>query len=283
MATASSPVIGIPALLFSVAVVGALIGFGWEHAAYGEQGSQGWAPPETEVEAAPAPAAPGRSPVEEAILKRALSHFPPYPRASRPEVLAADYLGKGVPMAVAWFSTEDTPGQVLEHYEKTLLADGLPVLSHRFAGNGGYVGYWSPATEEVRLVSVLPQGPETLVFVSAGRVGAMLERAQAVPDWVPLPAGLTAPLAISFDMEGARHHMVSGGVAEGSLGEVEARYREVLTGRGWELGASEPVKPGGIGFEMSWEGVQGRAVLRQHPSEPGLEVRLSLLQREGAP
>lgn len=281
MATASSPTLRIPALLLSVAVVGALIGSGWEHAAYGGQSSQEWTPPDAEVRTAPA--RPGRTPEEEALLRRALSHFPPYPRASRPEVLAADYLGPGVPMAVAWFSTEDSPGQVLEHYEKELLAGGLPVLVHRFAGDKGYVGYWSPATEEVRLVSVLEQGGETLVFVSAGQVGEMLKRARAVPDWVPLPGELAAPLAITFDMEGARHHLVTGAVVEGTLGEVEARYRSELQRRGWAQGASEPVEAGGIGFAVGREAVRGRAVLRQRVSGPGLEVQLSLLQREGTP
>jgi hypothetical protein len=281
MPSSSSPAISIPALLFSVAVVGALIGFGWEHVAYGGQSSQEWSPPEAQV--GTAPDRPGRTPLEEALLKRALSHFPPYPRASRPEVLAADYLGPGVPMAVAWFSTEDAPGQVLEHYEKALLADGLPVLSHRFAGSGGYVGHWSPATEEVRLVSVLAQGGETLVFVSAGQVSELLKRAQPVPDWVPLPGVLLAPLAITFDMEGAKHHLVSGALPEGTLAEVEARYRAELERHGWAQGASEPVDAGGIGFAVSREAVRGRAVLRQSASRPGLEVQLSLLEREGAP
>ncbi|NPC84173.1 hypothetical protein HPC49_38925, partial [Pyxidicoccus fallax] len=227
--SASHPVIRVPALLFSVAVVGCLIGFSWERVAYRDSAGrdEAWEPPELvghgEVGSS---RGPERTAAEEAILERALSHFPPYPRASRPEVLATDYLGPGVPMAVAWFSTQDTPAQVLAHYEKVLLDNGLPVLRQSHGENGGYVGYWSPGTLEVRLVSVLAQGGETLVFVSAGQVEGLLERARTVPEWIPLPGELSEPRAMTFDMEGATHHAVSGQLPEDTLGGAEARYRK---------------------------------------------------------
>jgi hypothetical protein len=281
MARASSWAISLPALLFSVAVVGALIGLAWEHAVYsGASSSDEWEPPGL---GEGSPARPlTRPPAEEAVLARVLSHFPPYPRAGRAEVLAADYLGPDVPMAVAWFSTRDTPEQVLGHYERTLLDAGLPVLGHRLGSKGGYVGYWSPATEETRLVNVMGQSDQTLVFVSAGRMGKLLERAMPVPAWVPLPPGLTAPVALAFVMEGATHHVVSGQLAAATLAQVEARYREVLQAQGWSVGSAEPVAQRGLAFEVARDGVSGRAVLRHRSQAEGVEVHLSLRQG-GAP
>jgi hypothetical protein len=284
MVAASGRAVRIPALLFSVAVVGCLIGFAWERVSYGGSAPSGeWEPPEF-----PGHGEEGstrelaRTPAEEAILQRALSHFPPYPRASsRPEVLAADYLGPDTSMAVAWFSTRDTPAQVLGHYAKVLLDMGLPVVRETHGDTGGYVGYWSPDTLEVRLVSVLSQGGETLVFVSSGQVKGLLERGRGVPAWVPVPSGLTEPLAMTFNMEGSTHQVVSGKLPEDTLGGAEARYRAVLREKGWQAGATEPIQTGGIAFELERQDSRGRAVLRE--KAPGVELQLSLLRRGGAP
>ncbi len=283
MAAASGRAIRIPALLFSVAVVGGLIGFGWERVSYREpSASEEWAPPEASGHGEEGSRRGlQRTPEEEAILQRALSHFPPYPRGSRPDVLAADYLGPGVPMAVAWFSTKDTPRQVLDHYAKALLDAGLPVIRENHGENGGYVGYWAPDTLEVRLVSVLAQGGETLVFVSSGQVKPLLAGEMTVPPGVPLPPGLSAPVTMRFNMEGTTHQVVSGQLPRDTLGGAEARYRETLREQGWQAGATEAVETGGIAFDVERGETRGRALLKEHP--PGVELRLSLLQRGATP
>ncbi|MFP2960395.1 hypothetical protein ACLEPN_21885 [Myxococcus sp. 1LA] len=282
--TATRPIVRVPALLFSVAVVGGLIGFSWEHAVYrGSDSSQEWSPPELETGVEPSSRGWVRTPGEEAILQRALVHFPPYPNATRPEALAADYLGPGAPMAVAWFSTQDTPAQVLEHYTQALLAKGLPVLHQRHGEKGGYVGYWSPATEEVRLVSTLAQGGETLVFVSAGQVEAMLQRTAAVPDWVPVPGELAETRTVNFNLEGASHHVVTGQLMEPSPAEAARRYGDLLRARGWSVGTPVPVEANGVAFEVLKESASGRAVLRGLSPVPGVEVQLTLLRRSVAP
>ena len=265
--------------------MGCLIGFGWEHAVYrGSAGSQEeWSPPELPTHVAESPRGWTRTPAEEAILQRTLVHFPPYPKASRPEALAADYLGPGAPMAVAWFSTKDSPAQVLEHYAQALLAKGLPVLRQRHGENGGYVGYWSPATEEVRLVSTLAQSGETLVFVSSGQVGPMLERAAAVPEWLPVPDRLLETRTVNFNLEGASHHVVTGRLQEGAPREVAERYLAQFREKGWTVGTQEPVPPTGVAFEVLRETVSGRAVLRERSQGPGLELHLTLLRRSVAP
>ncbi|WP_368738092.1 hypothetical protein [Myxococcus sp. AM009] len=281
---ATRPVVRIPALLFSVAVVGGLIGFSWEHAVYrGSDSSQEWSPPELGTDVELASRSWVRTPAEEAILQRALVHFPPYPNATRPDALAADYLGPEAPMAVAWFSTQDAPAKVLEHYAQALLAKGLPVLHQRHGEKGGYVGYWSPATEEVRLVSTLAQGGETLVFVSSGQVGPMLQRAAAVPGWLPVPAELAETRTVNFNMEGASHHVVTGQLHADSPAEAARRYGDLFRERGWQVGAPAPVESNGIGFEVLKESVSGRAVLRGRSSGPGVELQLTLLRRSVAP
>lgn len=284
MPRASSLVIRVPALLFSVAVVGSLIGFAWEGAVYGRRDvTEAWSPPPSLDDAPPTKPSGSRSPAEEAALKRALVHFPAYPKASRAELLAVDYLGPDVPIAVAWFSTTDTPEQVLSHYRQVLLDNGLPVLGERHGENGGWVGYWSPATEEMRLVSVLAQGGETLGFVSAGQVAPLLKRASRVPPWIPLPPELSEPVTLSFALEGASHHVVSGQLPEAAPSAVGERYRALLVEKGWDVGAVEPVDANGIAFELMKGTTLGRATLRTRAEEHGVELQLSLLQRGAAP
>ena len=175
-----SPTVRVLALLLSLAAVGALLGLGLENVLHEHPDAL---PSLASDEALlMPPRQPMRSSEEEALLARTLSHFPPYPRASRPEPLVADFLGPASPIAVAWFSTPDAPNTVLEHYRQVLLEAGLPVIEQQLEAHAGYVGYWSPASEEVRLVSVLPQGEETLVFISAGQVGPLLEDPSHLPE-----------------------------------------------------------------------------------------------------
>ncbi|HEX8440674.1 hypothetical protein [Archangium sp.] len=278
----SRPAVRVLSLLFSVVVVGGLIGFGSERLTYAEPleplDALEQALPE---EAAPAPAR--RTAEEEALLRRALSHFPPYPRGGRPEVLAADYLGPGVPIAVAWFSTEDPPERVLTHYRDTLLAQGLPVLGDRSGENAGYVGYWSPATEEVYLVSVLAQGGETLVFVSSGQMKPLLEGPSKVPEWIPLPADAEETLALTFLMEGSLQHTVSGRVPEGTVPEVAGFFRRAFSERGWSVEEPRPTEEAMAELEVRRGGVRGRVMLRRTLPRAEVDIHLSLTERPEPP
>ncbi|MCP3139157.1 hypothetical protein [Pyxidicoccus xibeiensis] len=265
--------------LFSLAVVGGLIGFGWERAAYPEE------PVELEQLQARADeefaaTGPRRTPEEQAVLARALSHFPPYPNANgAPEVLASDYLGPNTPMAVAWFSTKDTPDQVLAHYQGTLADAGLPPLSKRYGQNGGYVGYWTPSTKEVHLVSVLAQGGETFVFVSSGQVGPLLEGTASVPAWVPLPPGVKDPVVLTFRMEGVTYYTVSGQVPEGRLADVGGAYQATLKEKGWQSGSASESGHQSLSFDVNHQAKRGQVLLRQPSLQPGVEFQLSLMER----
>jgi hypothetical protein len=266
-------------LLVSLMLAGAVIGYAWEAVVYPSESSLEKV--EARADELLPPSSFSRSPDEEAILARALEHFPPYPGASsRPEVLAADYLGTGAPIAVAWFSTKDAPQKVLSHYRGMLADAGLPPLSADLGKNGGYVGYWSPASKEVRLVSVLAQGDETLVFVSAGQVEKVLQGGASVPDWIPLPPDAEDPRLLSFKMEGATNYVISGKVEGATVAEVEAGWRKALEARGWHTG--EATESGFLtrGFEVSHdEGAVGQVMLRQATAASGVEFNLSVMQR----
>ncbi|HYO57627.1 hypothetical protein [Archangium sp.] len=271
------PAVRAVALLFSMAVAGGLIGFGWERLTYEEPEDplERVTPDDLRVQ----PARNSRSPWEETILQRALSHFPPYPRGSRPEVLAADYLGTEVPIAVVWFTTRDTPDQVLAHYNGTLLDAGLPSLGKRYSEHAGYVGYWSPASEEVHLVSVLAQGGETLVFVSSGWMEPLLEGSPKVPEWIPLPTDAEDASALVFQLEGATQYTVSARVPEGTVVEVETFFREELGKRGWSVRELHAPDGSGAELEVRRGAVFGMVMLRRQPPTSEVMISLSLTER----
>ncbi|OJT24247.1 hypothetical protein BO221_13795 [Archangium sp. Cb G35] len=273
------------ALLFSVAIAGGLIGFAWERFAYVQPVDPIEDVTTDDMLSAPAPepGRPSRSPWEEGILQRALSHFPPYPRGTRPEVLAADYLGEKSPIAVAWFTTQDTPDQVLSHYSGTLVDAGLPALGHRYNENAGYVGYWSPASKEVHLVSALAQGGETTVFVSSGQMQPLLEGGPQLPQWIPMHPEAEDTSALNFQLEGATQHTVSARVPESTVPEVEAFFREDFQKRGWsvtELHAPDEV---GTELEVRRGAMFGLVMLRRQLPSSEVMVHMSLTERLTAP
>ncbi|RYZ38165.1 MAG: hypothetical protein EOO71_25165 [Myxococcaceae bacterium] len=270
-------------LLSSVAVVGLLIGAAWEDVRY-RGAPTALERVEAKVEARETEqdkGFPARTKRDEAILARTLTYFPPYPNASRPEALAADYLGPEAPIAVSWFATTDSSDQVLQHYRKVLLDQGLPVIGMRFNVNAGYVGYWVPDTEEVRLVSTLHQGGETMAFVSAGQMANVLNRDERVPEWIPVPAGLRDASSLTLKMEGLDNTTVTGKLSDATVEAAEQSYRQTLRARGWvaEAGSS----PGFQQRELtvSNTGLRGQVILKQAAGDE-VEFHLSLIQKPEA-
>lgn len=282
---ATHPAFRTAAVLVSVSVAGMLIGMGWEEARYGNT--------RTELERAEAaadaldqetPRGSGRSKQDEAILARTLTYFPPYPNGGRPEALAADYLGPGTPIAVSWFATKDSSDQVLQHYRQFLLGEGLPVVGLRFNDNAGYVGYWVPKDDEVRLMSTLRQGDETLVFVSSARMRNYLERAgNRVPAGVPVPKGLQDATSLSLKMEGATNVTVTGRLPDTALPDAEQAYQALLRDQGWSVSEARPAGFQETELTLTREGLRGQATLRQPAARRDVEFHLSLMRAQGAP
>lgn len=224
-------------LLFSVAVVGALIGFGWEEHAHQEDEARFEAMmAEGSKEGLPSPKRySGPSPEERAIIRRATAGMPPYKDAV-PQALAADFLDPGSPIAAAWFMTKDTPDQVLGHYEGALLDAGLPIVHHRYNVNAGYVGYMVPSTKEMHTVSVLAQGGETAVFVSTGKVASFIEsQGQQLPPGLTLPPGATKPVVLTFREEGRVRYTVMAEMSQEQVAELPQFFRSTLEPQGWTL------------------------------------------------
>lgn len=273
------------ALLFSVSVVGVLLGVAWEDVTYRDKADSELERVEDQAELMEVKQEEGvqRSKRDEAILARSLTYFPPYPNAGRPEALAADYLGPDVPIAVAFFTTKDSSDEVLLHYRKVILDQGLPVIGTRFSENSGYVGYWEPDTEEIRLVSTLHQGGETMAFVSSGQVGNMLQRRAAqVPDWAPVPPNLRQASTLTLDMEGLQNTVVTGRVAAQSVDEAERDYRSALSVQGWTAEAGSSPSFQLREFVVSSTGMRGQVILKQATGSGEVEFHLSLMQRPEA-
>ncbi len=274
-----SPRVRVAALLVSVAIAGGLIGFTWEHARHEATSRPDDASQEfLETDTLELLGKPRRSIEEEAALQRALSHFPPYPRASRPEVLAVDYLGPDAPIAVAWLTTKDAPDQVLEHYRRVLKDKGLPAMGQRYNAHAGFVGYWDLESSEVFLVSVLAQGGETLLFVSSGSMTSLLEGDGPVPEWLPLPPQMEQRTSLSFALEGATQHTLSGIIPTQPLEEVADAYQALLTSQGWSIGAIHSGQSERE-FEVRRGQIQGTALLRRQPKGPEIHLFLSLMER----
>jgi hypothetical protein len=276
----STPVARAMALMATMVLMGGIIGFGWEQALYTPAEAPALEPLGSFVEA-PEPFRPlVRSAGDEAVLRRVLPHFPTYPRASLPEVLAADYLGPKAPIAVVWFTTGDTPDQVMEHYRQALETQGLPAIGQRHNANAGYVGYWNPGSEELFLVSTIAQGNETLVFLSAAQPAALGEAPMSVPEWVPLPPRLEERMVLSVPLEGAAQHTASGLIPIHSLREGTDSYRALLEAQGWRVEAEHDREVNNeVELEIRRGQVHGTALLKHTPPASRVHLFLSLRER----
>jgi hypothetical protein len=231
-----SPLVRTVLLLFSVSVVGILIGFGWEMSTHEEDEVvlDGLVPSGT----AALPDSPawyrGPSAEEREVIQRATSGLPPYKDAV-PQALAADYLDPGSPLAAVWFMTPDSPDEVLGFYRKALEEAGLPAVEHRHNANAGYVAYMEPSSKRVHTVSVLAQGGETAVFVSSGQVDSFLESQGRVPSGLPLPEDVEEPVVLTFRHEGRIQYSVMADLPEGRVKALSDFYRESFGVQGWKL------------------------------------------------
>jgi hypothetical protein len=194
-------------------------------------------------------------------------------------VLATDYLGPRAPIAVAWLSTGDPPDRVLEHYRRVLEEQGLPAIGLRYNENAGFVGYWNPDSEEVYLVSTLAQGGETLVFVSSGQVGPLLEGAGQVPEWLPLPPQIQQEVGLSLPLEGTAQYIVSGIVPASSPQEVADTYQSLLIRKGWSVEPPRPSGGGAVELGIRRGRLQGSVSLQRGAVASDVHLFLSFLER----
>lgn len=268
-------------LLFSVAVVGALIGFGWESSLPDEDKPLVQLPTGAADEL---PSSPkwysGPSPEERAITLRATSGLPPYKQAA-PEALAADYLDPGSKIAVAYFTTKDKPFEVLEFYRTTLLDAGIPTVQHLYNDNAGYVGYMRPNTQEMHMVSALAQGGETTVFVSSGQVASFVEgqdQDTRVPQALPMPPGANNPVVLTFHQEGRVRYSVMAEQESAQTSETADFYRRAFEAQGWKLESSLTENP--LEAHLTVSRGSSRATVMANQQGAGVRLYLTLDQQE---
>ncbi|WP_224364601.1 hypothetical protein [Hyalangium versicolor] len=267
-------------MLFSVAAVGALIGTGLESGFSEDE--------ETPLVELPTgagdeiPSSPkwysGPSPEERAITLRATAGLPPYKNAV-PEALAADFLDPNSRIAAAYFTTPDRPDEVLNYYQGALLDAGLPIVQHRYNENSGYVGYMTPHTKEMHMVSALAQGGETTVFVSSGQVVSFVEnQGQQVPQGLPLPPGASKPVVLTFHQEGRIRYSVMAEMQAGKVQEVAAFYRRAFEAQGWKIESMSDQNPLQQDLMASRGGSRATAMASQQGA--GVRLYVTLDQQE---
>jgi hypothetical protein len=233
-----SPLLRGGLLLFSIVVVGGLIGFGWEMGLHedteAEDELESMVPGEGPLAVGP-DWRKGPSEMDREIVQRATAGLPAYKDAV-PQALAADYLGEGSNLAAAWFMTQDSPDEVLKYYREELLKAGLPPVEHRYNPLAGYVAYMEVESKRVHTVSVLEQGGETMVFISAGQVTPFLEAQGRVPAGLPMPERLVQPpVVLTFRHEGRIQYSIMAEVEEGKADVLYDFYRESFGAQGWTL------------------------------------------------
>lgn len=149
---------------------------------------------------------------------RSLRGIPPYPGA-QPRRLSDVSTVLGMPLLASWFSTRDFPEKVIEHYEYTYFDAGIPIVSHMFNQDMGYVAWLEEERVDggiaegiVHMVSVIknsPRSTETMVFLSASRPQRLLDGKRHTPPGLALPADATPPQVVQMAMEGKTRSIVT--------------------------------------------------------------------------
>lgn len=254
--------------MFSIAVVGALIGLGVEEATYHRAAEL-----DEGAFAQPTLARSEPSPAERALVRRATEGLPPYKDAV-PQPLAADYLGENAPIAAAWFRTRDPAEAVLSFYQGAFADAGIPMVGERTGPSSGYVGYLNPRTREVHLITAITEGGETMVFPSVGNVQGLKGSGSTFPEGVPHPKDARAPTVLTFHREGQVEVSVMSTVGAETLRQLVDFYRQAFPAQGWSVDAVHEQ-----GDEATLEASRGASKIttllrRRSPDEVDLYVRL---------
>jgi len=169
---------------------------------------------------------------------RSLRGIPPYPGA-QPRRLSDVAQVMGMPLMASWFATRDQPEQVIEHYEYTYLDAGIPIVSHMFSRDMGYVAWLEEeridgglAEGVVHMISVIkntPTSTETIVLLSASRPQRLLDGNRNLPAGLILPAEARAPQVVQMAMEGKTRSIITTvrrGELNGTVDEVVSLMRK---------------------------------------------------------
>ncbi len=166
---------------------------------------------------------------------QSLRGIPPYPRA-QPRRLSDVGQVMGMPLMASWFATTDQPDQILLHYEHAYLDAGIPIVSHMFGRDMGYVAWLEEESADdgglaegiVHMVSVIkntPTSTETIVLLSASRPQRLLDGQRSLPPGLALPADARTPQVVQMAMEGKTRSIVT----TARRGELSGTVEEIVT------------------------------------------------------
>ena len=270
-------------LLFGVVILGGVLGTG----AYWIRASQ----EDTQLEAIMAQSPHSVDPARAisvdltAPSPAALEGIPAYPRAV-PRRVAESMQGQGSQLAVAWFTTDDSVEDVLAYYEAAFTQQKAPYVSHRYNDRSGYVGWLQPdraggLSEDsgfeilegvMHLVSVMKEGRQTAVLLSASRPMELLDNPSRLPPGVVLPPYADSGKVFDVGEGGLKQTTVWSEVRDHPIAEVEAWLRDNLKQHGWKIAdhASAPVRTA-LDFRRDKE--QLSVVLTPSGAKTGLMVQ----------
>jgi hypothetical protein len=265
-------VIGLTTVLGGAAVVGVLAGVVLERAYAGHEAEA----LEQAQQRATDPTVPDHHVAPEPDFPdRAVSGLPPYKDAV-PISLSKDMEVFGMPMAVAWFATRDTPDQVISFYEETLFEAGFPVVSHRFGPASGYAGWLDYFTGEMHLISAVVQGNETLVFASLSEPEKLLLGPDPWPAEVPRPEGLERISNVKIGSEGLTHQWVTALLPSTSLDAAIRALSGTFEAAGWRLGELEHLSMDQVRLSARGHGARAVVILTGERIRGGVDVLLTV-------
>lgn len=147
------------------------------------------APPEPGDPMAPSPAS--------------LSGIPPYPGVYPRRLIDKAEL-QATPVAISWFSTQDSTAAVLDFYEKAFRAEGRRPFSQRRGPDMGYVAWLDahpdagPGAGVLHMVSAMKQFSQTMVLISASRPDLAMNANPQIPQGLELPPNSSEPQVVNI-------------------------------------------------------------------------------------
>jgi hypothetical protein len=190
---------------------------------------------------------------------RSLYGIPPYPNAV-PRRLSDQTQAMGMPMVASWFTTTDRLDEVLNFYVAAYQDAGVPIVSHQFDDQAGYVAWMDEegtdagfAEGPVHMISAIrntPSSTETIVLLSASRPQRLLEAAQQVPEAIVLPGEVGAPQVVQMGSEGRVRTVVTTR-KRGALTPTVEEIIALMRRDGWKVGEVMAAEGG-----ASWMGTK---------------------------
>jgi len=170
--------------------------------------------------------------------------------------------------------TPDSPQEVLTFYSEALEKAGLPPVAHHYNDSAGYVAYMELGSKRVHTVSVMAQGGETAVFVSAGQVDSFLKGGTPVPSGLPMPPEAGEPVVLTFRREGRIQYSVLAELPQGQVKALSDFYREAFAVQGWTLESESAASPGEAHLQVSRGSSRATAMVQQQDDGVKLYVTL---------